>query len=55
MLRRGFWLVYVLCVLFGCWCYWPADLKAWRPLGGALMVFVLLGLLGWTVFGPPLR
>lgn len=52
-----FWIIYVICVLFGAFCYWPRDASpgAWRPFGGSLVVFVLLGLLGWKVFGPPIQ
>ena len=49
-----FWIIYVICVLFGVWVDWPAD-SQFRPLGRLLVVFILLGLLGWKVFGPPLQ
>jgi tellurite resistance protein TehA-like permease len=49
-----FWLIYVICVLFGLWADWPND-NNYRPLGSRVVVFVLLGLLGWSVFGPPLK
>lgn len=51
-----FWLIYVICVLFGMWSEWPSPPNTnYRPLGGRLVVFVLLGLLGWAVFGSPLK
>ena len=56
-----FWIIYVLCVVFGLWAWWPAappQGQAWggfRPLGGILVIFILIGLLGWEVFGPPLK
>jgi hypothetical protein len=51
-----FWIIYVLCVLFGMYFDWPqGDKPNYRPLGGRLVVFVLLGLLGWRVFGPPIQ
>ncbi len=46
-----FWIIYVICVIFGIWSEWPIG----RPFGGRVAVFVLLGLLGWGVFGPPIR
>lgn len=49
-----FWILYVVCLLFGSWALWPTDGK-FRPLGGLLVVFILLGLLAWRVFGPPLQ
>lgn len=52
-----FWLLYVICVLFGMWSDWPIGQEKpnYRPLGGRLVVFILLGLLGWAVFGSPLK
>jgi hypothetical protein len=51
-----FWIIYVLCVIFGMWSEWPAGPNGnYRPLGGRFAVFVLLGLLGWGVFGPPIK
>jgi predicted membrane channel-forming protein YqfA (hemolysin III family) len=49
-----FWLLYVICVIFGMWAEWPADGR-YRPLGGRLVVFILLGLLGFRVFGSPIQ
>jgi hypothetical protein len=53
-----FWLLYVLCLLLGLFLGWPADpadRAAWRPVGVTVVMFVLLGLLGWAVFGAPLK
>lgn len=52
-----FWLFCVFCVVFGLFCNWPLESKpaACRPLGWSLVVLVLLGLLGWGVFSPPIR
>ena len=53
-----FWLIYVLFVLAGLFFNWPRDTNApnaWHPFGWSVVVLVLLGLLGWGVFGPPIR
>ncbi len=51
-----FWLIYVICVIFGMWSEWPnGPSPNFRPLGGRFVVFILLGLLGWGVFGSPLK
>ena len=50
-----FWVIYVICVLFGCWSNWPAAGGNFRPMGSAIVVFILLGLLGWKCFGPPIH
>lgn len=45
-----FWLIYIFCFLFAGWYAWGYGPV---PLGGSLVVFVLIGLLGWRLFGPP--
>ncbi len=53
-----FWILMILWLLFGLWSYWPnssGGMVAYGPVGGSLLLFVLLGLLGWMVFGPPLQ
>ena len=53
-----FWIIYVLCLVLGLGLNWPAnpgDRNAWRPFGSNLVVLILLGLLGWGVFGPPIK
>jgi len=49
-----FWLLMILWLIFGLWSGWPAntaDRRAFMPLGGNLLLFILLFLLGWKVFG----
>lgn len=48
-----FWLLMLLWLIFGTYVYWPKDRTAvgFGPLGGAWLVFILLFLLGWKVFG----
>jgi hypothetical protein len=50
-----FWLLMILWLLFGFVVYWPADRtagpRAFAPMGGNLLLFVLLFLLGWKAFG----
>jgi len=52
-----FWLIYVLCLIFGLWGAnpWQPAPSNWGPFGNALAVFILLGLLGLHVFGSPVR
>jgi hypothetical protein len=49
----------VLVAVLGLFCNWPLashnDPYAWRPLGWSVVLLILLGLLGWGVFGPPIR
>lgn len=49
-----FWIIYVMVALFGFgWGFYSAGDRRW--VGGGFVIFVLVGLLGWGVFGPPLR
>jgi hypothetical protein len=54
-----FWIIYVVFALLGVLFNWPVtganDPYAWRPLGWSFVVLILLGLLGWGIFGPPIR
>jgi len=51
-----FWVLMIFWLLFG--LYWNrGDLRSgnYGVAGGNLVLFVLLGLLGWKEFGPPLQ
>ena len=51
-----FWIIFVLCVIFGLWGNNP-----WRPagpigaFGSAVVIFILMFLLGLRVFGSPVH
>ena len=49
-----FWVLMVLWFIFGLWSNGPGStaLGGWGWLPNALLLFVLLGLLGWHDFGP---
>lgn len=52
-----YWLLMLLWLVFGLWDWWshrPA-VPAWGPYGNNLLLFLLLGLSGWALFGPPIR
>ena len=46
-----FWLIYLLALFFSIWGYYPFTPANYRPFGGSLLLFVLIGILGWRVFG----
>lgn len=53
-----FYVIMLIWFLFGLYWNWPADGGQGRVagfVGGNLMLFILLLLLGWRVFGPPLQ
>ena len=57
-LGLAFWIGMLIWLLLGLWTNWPAEggvTFSLRPFGGTIFLFVLLGLLGWKVFGPPLH
>lgn len=47
-----FWLLMILWLFFGLWSNrTQVQGGDWAPVGGSLLLFVLLFLLGWRVFG----
>jgi hypothetical protein len=49
-----FWLIYGLCIVFwGFGIYRPQEAVYWQR--GGFILFVLLGLLGFGVFGDPIH
>lgn len=47
-----FWIIYIVCGILGGFFGWSTDR---RYFGGGVIVFVLIGLLGWHTFGSPLK
>ena len=52
-----FWVVYVIAVVFGFWLNYDPANKTWagRGIGGHVVIMVLIGMLGWGVFGPVVK
>ena len=52
-----FWILYIVGLVFGLFINWPAAPGAigFRGTGYTLLLFILIGLLGWHVFGPAIR
>ncbi len=50
-LGLAYWILMLLWLVFGIWRDWPNHIA----LGGGLLIWLLLMLLGWKVFGPPLH
>jgi len=52
-----FWLIYVLVGVFGMWGMnpWRPTAYSWGPFGGWLILFVLVGILGLTLYGSPVQ
>lgn len=54
-LGLAFWIILLISFVFGCWSSLPLGSKPYSAWGGNLLVFVLILLLGWKVFGPPIH
>lgn len=51
-----FWILMLLWLVFGLWQNWPgAQPPPWGWLGSTVLLFLLFLLLGWGVFGAPVR
>lgn len=51
-----FWVIYVIAILFGVWSNYEAGQPLWfRRAGAYLVLWLLVGILGWHVFGPVVR
>ena len=53
-----YWVLMLLWLVLGLWAGWPpagSPGPAFRPLGGTLLLFILLVILGWRVFGSPVH
>lgn len=53
-----YWILMLLWAVFGMFGSWPAPgspRAAWLPVGGSLLLFILLVLLGWHDFGSPIK
>jgi len=44
-----FWMLWVIGLIFGVWSTWPGG---YRLVGGNILLWVLLFIIGWKVFGP---
>jgi hypothetical protein len=51
-----FWIIMIIALLFGAWSNRGAEGKFdFAGFGGSLVLWILLALLGWHAFGPPIR
>ena len=48
-----FWILYLIALVFSLSASWPSGpgVAGWRPFGGSLLMFILVGILGWAQFG----
>lgn len=46
-----YWILMLIWFVFGLWANWPNHVL----VGGNVMLFILMLLLGWKTFGPPIH
>lgn len=49
-----FWVLWIIALIFGLALH-SGYIGGYGLIGGSLLTFVLFGLLGWQVFGPPVH
>jgi hypothetical protein len=55
-LQVWFWILYVFGLLFGFYgWYTPSQPYPWKQGGWNLLIFFLIGILGYAAFGGPLK
>lgn len=50
-----FWVIWVLSFLFMVWSGWPFASETRKTAGPSLLLFILIGILGWIVCGPAIK
>jgi hypothetical protein len=53
-----YWLIMILWLLFSLWNgrrVAPNTPWNWQPLGGSVILWILLFIIGWRIFGFPLH
>jgi hypothetical protein len=50
-----FWVIYLIALLVAWWGYYEAGKPWFRPFGSAIALWLLVGILGWKVFGAAVR
>lgn len=52
----AFWVIYLISFFIGGWSYYETGQPMpYRRAGGYLVLWVLVGIVGWAVFGPPIK
>lgn len=46
-----FWMIYIIAIVFAGWAYYAPNTPWFKPFGGVFVVWLLLGILGYRVFG----
>lgn len=50
-----FWVIYLMSLLVGWWGYYEPNTPWFKRAGYSFVLWVLVGILGWAVFGSAVR
>jgi hypothetical protein len=50
-----FWMIYIIAILFSGWVYYAPNTPWFRPFSGLFIIWVLIGILGYRVFGAAVK
>jgi len=54
-LQMLFWAIYIISIFFSVWLSYDGQVGWQRRAGGYFILWVLVGILGYRVFGPAIR
>ena len=54
-LQLIYWILMLIWLVLGLWSSWPVNSTNGRALGSNLLLFILLLVIGWQVFGSPVH
>ena len=50
-----FWILWIIGMIFGFGWGWKGSNGAYIGIGSGLIVWIMIGLLGWAQWGPPIH
>ena len=50
-----FWVIYIVALVFSIWASYDGQPNWPRRAGGSFVLWLLIGILGWSVFGPAVK
>ena len=50
-----FWVIYLIAIVLAAWGYYEPNTPWTRRFGGVFILWILVGILGWEVFGAAVR
>jgi hypothetical protein len=50
-----FWILWIIGLIFGFGWGWKGSNGAYGGIGSGLLVWIMIGLLGWAQWGPPIH